>query len=408
MPLLVVGYIAMLLYGSLYPFSGWSIPAVPLFGFLGSWPATLGMADLVQNVLVYAPLGLLTVLWLVDSLSFWSALFFATLAGTTLSFIIESIQQFIPSRVASTSDLAMNLLGTLLGGMVAAFLTRETFSGARLLALRKQWFRSGPLPNIGLVTIGLWALSQTSPLVPSLDIAHLRHGLSLLFHSVQNPQSIVVSDMLTYALYITALGLLTFTIEHRHKPVFVLFMLLIMFVLTSKVLVVGRQLSLEALAGALIAVILLIPLRLIANRAVAVGVLGIVLIATGFTLSELTSIPGLEKNAFNWIPFIGQMASIAGLQDILDIFWPFFAIAYFTGYVTPVYQRDVAALLGGIIILSTLFTLEWFQQNLTGRYGDITQVLIGLSGWIIPWRVSSAGYARQNAVPAETEVRKSR
>lgn len=393
----------MLLYGSLYPFSGWVMPAEPLCGFLGSWPVRLEMADLVQNVLVYAPLGLLTVLWLVGNLRFWPALILTTLSGTAISFIIENIQQFIPSRVASTSDVLMNLLGTFLGGIVAAFLSPETFSGAKLSALRNQWFRTGPLPNVGLITLGLWTLSQTSPLVPSLDIAHARHGLSLLLHSLQTPENVMISAMATYALYITGLGLLAFTIEHRSKPVFVPFLILIAFVLLSKILVIGRQLSLEALAGAFIAVLALIPLRCIVKSGMAVCGLGITLIATGFTLSELTSIPGLEKNAFNWIPFSGQMMSLNGFQDILEVFWPFFAIAYFTRSVTPVYQRDVTAFCGGLIVLSALFVLEWFQQNLAGRHGDITQVLIGLSGWIIPWYIY-AGNVRKGTATTLTEM----
>lgn len=406
MPYLVLGYVVMLLYGSLYPFSGWTIPAAPLLSFLGSWPATFELADIVQNVLVYAPLGLFTVLWLVGTLRLRTALILATLSGVTLSFFIENIQQFIPSRVASTSDLVMNLLGTLLGGIAATFFTRETFSGAKLSEFRNQWFRAGSLPNIGLVTLGLWTLSQTSPLVPSLDIAHLRHGLSLLFHSLQTPGSIAVPDMLIYALYITGLGLLTFTIGYRDKPVFFLFVALIVFVLASKVLVEGRQLSLEALAGAFIAGFLLMPFRVIANSKVAASALGIVLITIGFTLSELTSISGSVKYAFNWIPFSGQMSSLNGLQNILEIFWPFFAIAYFTRYLTPSYRNDEVAFLGGVIVFATLFGLEWVQQNLSGRHGDITQVLIGLSGWVIPWRVRSSDCVMQNAVPAAAKVRK--
>ncbi|MBI5430611.1 MAG: VanZ family protein [Nitrosomonadales bacterium] len=362
------------------------------------------MADIVQNVLVYAPLGLFAMIWLVGSMRFLPALIITTLAGTTLSFIIENIQQFIPSRVASTSDLAMNLLGTLAGGTVAALFTRETFSGAKLSELRNHWFRSGQLPNLGLISLALWTLSQTSPLVPSLDIAHLRHGLSLLFHSLKTPGGMVVPEMMSYALYIAGLGLLTSTIVHREKSALPPFLGLIVFVLMSKVLVEGRQLSLEALTGAFIAVLMLIPLRLIAHSVKVVCVAGIFFIATGFALSELTAVPGAGSYTFNWIPFSGQMSSLNGLQNILDLFWPFFAIAYFTRHITPDYQRDIAAPLGGVIVFSILFTLEWFQQYLPGRYGDITQVMIGLSGWIIPWYVSSTVNDEQNARSASVAV----
>ncbi|MEO8407022.1 MAG: VanZ family protein [Oxalobacteraceae bacterium] len=403
MPFLVLIFIALIVYGSLFPFSDWTVPSAALFSFLASWPPVLEKADLIQNVLAYAPLGLFMVSWLIDSMRFWSALVLATLTGATLSFAMESIQQFIPSRTASTSDLAMNLLGTLAGGMAAAFLTHKTFSGAKLIALRNRWLRTGALPNIGLISLALWALSQTSPLVPTFDIAQLRHGLSLLFHSLQTPKNLIFSQTLTYAFYITALGLLTLTIGRNSKTIFAPFLFFIACILVLKVLVAGRQLSLEALMGAVLAVFLLLPLRRLEKKSV-VSVTGIVLIAAGFTLSELSAVPELPTYAFNWIPFGGQMDSLNGLQNILDIFWPFFALAYFARYMTLAYHRAEVAVFGGITILAGLFGLEWFQQNLPGRYGDITQVLLGISGWVIPWFPGSTDYASQDPAPPRYEV----
>ena len=402
MPTFVLGYLALLVYGSLYPFSGWTIPNDPLFSFLGYWPTKLEKADVVQNVLVYAPLGLLTVSWLVRTMGFKPALFFATFAGIALSFSIESIQQFIPSRTSSTSDLVMNLIGTLAGGIIAAFLTRKTLSGTALIAFRNQQFRAGSLPNIGLVAIGLWALSQTSPLVPSLDISHLRHGLSLLFHALQSPTDLGISKTLTYAFYITGLGLVAATILHRDKPVSVIFLGFVALILISKVLIEERQLSLEALGGALAGGILLLALRSLTRREAAFSFCGIVFIATGFTISELTPVPGMAQLPFNWIPFSGQMSSINGLQNILDLFWPFFAIAYFTRHIVSAYSRFTAsrikgiAIIASLLIFASLFVLEWLQQNLPGRYGDITQVMVGFSGWVIPWLLNLADPSNQS------------
>lgn len=51
-------FLVLIAYGSLYPFDTWRTPAAPLFRFLWHWPAVLTRADLVQNVLAYAPFGL--------------------------------------------------------------------------------------------------------------------------------------------------------------------------------------------------------------------------------------------------------------------------------------------------------------------------------------------------------------
>ena len=390
MPLLIFVYVAMLFYGSLFPFTGWTVPETPLCSFLFFWPSKLGLADIVQNVLVYAPLGLFVTFWLLGKLRFISALMVATVAGTSLSFIIENIQQFIPDRVASTSDVLMNLLGTLLGGLLSSFLTPETFTGSKLSKFWERWFRTGRLPNLGLIALFLWTLSQTSPLVPSLDIAELRQGLSLLFHTLKTSGNIAIPALLTYVLYITGLGLLTLTLGSPGKSIFVPFLTLIVFVLSAKVLVEGRQLSAEALIGAVISVILLYFFKGAGCRLVAISILGIISISAGFILSELTSITGQGTHLFNWIPFSGQMSSLSGFQNILELYWPLFAIAYLAIYVTPIHKRDLAEILGGVAVALTLFILEWFQQYLEGRYGDITQVLIALAGWITPWRLVSS------------------
>jgi VanZ family protein len=405
MPFLVLIFIALIVYGSLFPFSGWTNSGVSLFSFLGSWPTVLEKADLIQNVLAYAPLGLFAVIWLMKSMRFWPALMLATLMGGVLSFIMESIQQFLPSRMASTSDLAMNLLGTFTGGLAAAFLTQKTFSGARFLDLRNRWLHPGILPNIGLITLALWMLSQTSPLVPTFDIAQLRYGLSLLFHSLQTPENLIFHQALTYAFYITGLGLLTLTIAQNSKAIFTPFLLFIASVLMLKILVTGRQLSLEALLGAVLAVFFLLPFRVLPKKEI-IGTTGIILISAGFTLSEISAVPELRTYEFNWIPFGGQMDSLNGLQNILDIFWPFFALSYFACYITPSYRRLEVAVFGGITILITLFGLEWFQQYLPGRYGDITQVLLGIAGWIIPWYLDATEYARKDFYASRGEARR--
>ena len=390
MPLLIFIYVVMLLYGSLFPFTGWTLPEAPLSGFLLLWPSKLGLADVVQNVLVYAPLGLFVTFWLLGKFRFIPALIFATVAGTSLSFIIENIQQFIPSRVASTSDLLLNLLGTFFGGLLSSFLTPDTFTGSKVSKFRERWFRTGRVPNLGLIALCLWALSQTSPLVPSLDVSHLRHGLSLLFHSLRTPENIAPHDLLTYALYITGLSLLALTLAHPGKSIFLPFLILIVFVMSSKVLVEGRQLSAEALIGAVISVMFLFSFKSAGSRTVAVSVLGIIFISAGFILSELTSIPGQGTHIFNWIPLSGQMSSLSGLQDILELYWPLFAIAYLAICVTPNHKRDLTEIFGGIAAALILFILEWFQQFLEGRYGDISQVLIALAGWFTPWRLASS------------------
>ncbi|MES2069208.1 MAG: VanZ family protein, partial [Pseudomonadota bacterium] len=380
-------YALLILYGSLFPFNDWTYPQLPLYTFLSVRPS-LERADLVQNVLVYAPLGLLLVLRLNRGMRFWSAVIVASVVGSLLSFTVESIQQFLPSRVASLSDLAMNFLGSFLGGVFAIFMSPETLTGKKLLAYRNLWLRAGALANVGIAVLAIWVLSQTSPLVPSLDFAHMRHGLALLKHAFLYPESFSYAKLATYSLYLLGLGLLTVTIVRRDKPALLVFVALVGFVLCCKVVIVNRQLALEALLGAVVALVLLLPLRYLSARLMAAT--GIMLILAGFTVFELAPVDGGFSYPFNWIPFVGQMSSLSGLENILELLWPFMALAYFTRYSVPFFRHTEAAFFGGLAVLAIIFCEEWYQQFVPGRYGDITQVMLGFAGWVLPWCIGSA------------------
>ncbi|MFB9243737.1 VanZ family protein [Massilia antarctica] len=378
---LVLVFVVLIVYGSLYPFTGWSAPGAPLFGFLFGGHLRVEKADLVQNVLAYMPFGLFMVAWLMRSTRFGVALVTAAVAGGALSLSMESIQQFLPSRDASRIDLVLNIAGSVAGGMLASLLHGHTLAGPRLVALRAHWLRSGTLPNLGLAALALWALSQTSPLVPTFDMEQLRHGLALLYRSLQQPQVMDMAQMLTYACYLAGLGLLARTVTRDDKPALLLFGSLVACVLVLKIIVDGRQLSLEAVAGAFAAWMFLLA----ASRLRQAAWIGMVLIGAGFVISELA--PGTDgmRYGFNWIPLVGQMRSLSGLQNILEIFWPFFAIACFARLLTPIGHRQPVVVIGTVGIAAAVFWLEWEQQALPGRFGDITQVLLACAGWVIPW-----------------------
>jgi VanZ family protein len=385
MLLAMLAYLVLVLFGSLYPFQGWHVPASPLFSFLWIWPLHLDKADLVQNVLVYAPFGLLTTLWLSRAMRLAPALLLAVVLGTLLSLAVECLQQLNPARVASVADIAMNSLGTACGALLSTAMLRHTFSGAVMLTWRDHWFRRGALANTGLVIFAFWLLSQTSPLVPTLDVGHLRHALSGLFHAVQDPRHIDLPKLVSYACDIAALGIIALLLSRPERPVMMLFVLSIACVLLAKVIIVSRVLSLEATGGAALGIAACAALRIAPGR--LLPFLGMLLAAAGLTVSELTPVRGGATSSFNWIPFVGQMHTYAGLENILELLWPFMAISWFARMATPRSAASWAMPVGAVLVTAAVFALEWGQQWLPGRYGDITQVLLCLAGWIIPWCV---------------------
>jgi VanZ family protein len=383
--LAMLAYLVLLLYGSLYPFQGWRAPVSPFFSFLRVWPSHLDKADLVQNVLVYAPFGLLAALWLSRAMRLARALLLAVALGTLLSLAVECLQQLNPARVASVVDIAMNSLGAACGAMLSTAMLRHTFSGAVMLTWRDHWFKRGALANTGLVIFAFWLLSQTSPLVPTLDVGHFRHALSGLFHALQDPRHINLPKLVNYACDIAALGIIALLLSRPERPVMTLFVLAVACVLLAKVVVVSRVLSLEAAGGAALGIAACAGLRIAPRR--LFPFFGMLLAMGGFTVSELISVRGGIISSFNWIPFAGQMRTYAGLENILELLWPFMAISWFARIATPRRVASRAMAVGAVLVTAAVFALEWRQQWLPGRYGDITQVLLCLVGWTIPWCV---------------------
>nr|WP_217344901.1 VanZ family protein [Noviherbaspirillum sp. L7-7A]MBV0879097.1 VanZ family protein [Noviherbaspirillum sp. L7-7A] len=380
-------YAALLVYGSLYPFSHWQAPALPAMAFLLHWPAHLDKADVLQNVLVYAPFGLLAALWLAGRMQARPAALLATIMGTALSMAMECLQQFNPARVASLVDIAMNALGSGLGALLAGTMLRHTLSGALALAWRDRWFRHGALANTGLVIAALWLLSQTSPLVPTLDVSHLRRALSGLWHALHDPRLIVMTQLLTYACLFSGMGALILLLARPGKPALRLFALTVLAMLMAKALIVGRVLSLEACAGAGLALLASLLLRTLPLRILPWT--GMLMIVLGFAIAELAPGPPWMVAEFNWTLFTGQMRSVAGLSNILELLWLFMALAWFMRIALPNGGTRRIALVGAVLTAVAVFALEW-QQQFHGRYGDITQVMLCVAGWIIPWCVPAA------------------
>lgn len=152
-------YGALIVYASLYPFMGWRIPGVTPWAFLRfPWPHWWTGFDLMANLLGYLPFGALVFGALVRTgTSVRVAWPLALLAGASLSLSLEMIQNYLPQRVASNVDLALNITGTFLGAVIA--LGVNAFGGVeRWQAIRERWFidrSAGGLSLLFLWPIGL-------------------------------------------------------------------------------------------------------------------------------------------------------------------------------------------------------------------------------------------------------------
>lgn len=181
LPLTLAGaYTALVIYASLYPFSGWHDSGAPVLDFLdAAWPRWYTVFDLVTNALGYLPLGFLWVPALQPRLGRVAAVIAAVLLCAGLSFGLETVQNFLPSRVPSNLDLASNSFGGLIGALLGAWGGRSLLDGGRLHQLRQRNFVAGGGGDWGLLLLGLWLLSQLNPETLLFGNGNLRPLLDL-------------------------------------------------------------------------------------------------------------------------------------------------------------------------------------------------------------------------------------
>lgn len=218
---LALAWVALVLYASLYPFTGWRWP--PGLGLADllrlPWPPWAVAVDVAFNVAGYAPLGGLLLLALRRSgvAMVWAVLLALALPAA-LSYATEVTQQFLPGRHPSLKDLAANAGGAALGVVLALVAQALGLLGAWQRA-RERWFLRDSAGALAL--LALWPLTLLFPAPVPLGLGqglvHLRELLALSLAGVDWAQHLYVLlaveptsaplDPLREAL-ITAMGLL--------------------------------------------------------------------------------------------------------------------------------------------------------------------------------------------------------
>jgi VanZ family protein len=173
-------YALLAIYGSLYPLTGWTNSGAPLAAFLSAgWPRYTSAFDIAINIAAYVPMGFLWVAGLRPTLGRWLTPIAAVVIGALLSLCLETLQNFLPSRVPSNLDLACNTVGTFLGTLAGTFWASTLLDGGRLYALRHRVFVPGTMADKGLLLILLWLLTQFNPETLLFGNGDLRELLDL-------------------------------------------------------------------------------------------------------------------------------------------------------------------------------------------------------------------------------------
>jgi VanZ family protein len=371
--LLLLGYLAFLIYASLYPITSLRSPEEsPMSLFFGK--RALSRTDAFTNVLVYLPLG-----FLLGRLSPRRKVGRAVLIGSALSLLIEYLQAFIPARVPSVFDWGLNVAGTFLGAGMAARVGRIPWQAVGAFLVE------GAPARLGLAAVATWAAAQLFPFVPSADVDNLKDGFRPIWDVVRGRVPFSISQALAYALAALSLSWILARCLRPGRLSSAVVPLFFLVVLLAKVPILTRQLGLEALAGA--AVGIAVSRRLDDTEGYAVPFLAA---AGAYVVDALRSEATGSFYPLSWIPFRAHLSNeLIGASDILAGAWPFLALAFIVQRSSPSNRRRVAVL-GTVAVFAGAMALEWAQQFVPGRTPDVTDALIAATAWFLPWLASDS------------------
>ncbi len=318
----LAGYVVLILASSLHPYAGWRPLSLWSFEFITApLPPFITRTDLTTNFLVYVPLGYLLALRLAQPRRRYRAVLFAALAGMALSLTLETLQQFIPGRIASNLDAALNALGTLTGALLTLHHQRLLRAARWVRSWRLARFRPGLRVNLGLVLIVLWGLAQFA-LLPVPGAGWLELHLRPFDTAPGGLDQLNLAWFAAIALEMTTLGAFTASLLRPGRYVSTL-VLLFLLAFTVKLLaatvllklkVVGGVLSLETLIAFLLAFwLLLTPWVSRHRRATAIALLGAILLLR-FWLGSYLLLPKTS------------LLNIVGLAKAVASLWPWVAL----------------------------------------------------------------------------------
>jgi VanZ family protein len=326
-------YTGLIAYASLYPFTGWHDSGVSIWTYLfAPWPRYWTGFDLAINVLGYLPLGLLWVAALQTRVPPRFAALVAVLLGFAVSLSMETVQNFLPSRVSSNVDLASNTLGTLLGALGGVRWGAALLPGGAVHALRERLIVPGRAGDHGLILIAFWLLAQLNPETLLFGTGDLRRLFDLPGSMPFSAERFTVLEAAITAAATTAVGLCAATLLKAARFLALTVLLLTTLgvrMLGEAVLVdpghFGHWLTPGNASGAAFGVLVVFAAAFLpqwSQRAIASLCL---LLATAL-VNLAPQNPYLAEMQQNWQQ--GSFLNFNGLTRLLSYLWPFLALPW--------------------------------------------------------------------------------
>ncbi|MEO0410425.1 MAG: VanZ family protein [Pseudomonadota bacterium] len=286
------GLICLLIaFVSLFPFNFQmnGVTAQAWQSFLAPRSFAMSRGDLLGNIVLFIPYGLIGVLLLAQRRSAWPAYTALALAGAGFGLFLQVLQIALPTRDESIPDVGANMIGLVVGALGAFGLVRAPIPKSMSTA---------PIAVTPALLLGCWIAYRLIPFVPSIDFKSIKNSLKPL---LVNPQFDAVSVFNDSVSWLLAGFLLRHMSVAARYDRFLWALVLGTFLL--EILIIKNNVHLSGTLGAVIGLALWTLWLGRQRRAAALlaALLIAKLILSGLAPFEL----GANARAFNLIPFAG-------------------------------------------------------------------------------------------------------
>jgi VanZ family protein len=359
-PGLLLLAIALVIYGSLYPWDfDFHRQVDPLYVLLHSWPdawSRFVARDIALNVLLYIPVGALAFLSMRPRRRMRFPVLLAAIAlGFALSTSMELLQVYDDHRVSSLLDIATNTAGTVAGALMALLFAPAVAAFAAAHTRR--------LDRAGALLAALWAGFMFYPFFPVFSSYRLRAELAQLWHGF------AVSPVRVWdgAAEWFALALALTAVAGRLRP---RWLAGIMSLLPLRFMIVTRTVAWNDMLAAGLALVLWSTIP--EHRHLRAG---IAIVLSAVLVYELAPFHWQAATTpFSWIPFAPtfeserQSAVVIVARKAFD----------YGAAVWVLHQAGWRYKVAGSCVAAALFALELLQRHLPGRTPETTDAVIAL------------------------------
>jgi len=370
---------ALILYGTLYPFSfssGLREESIVTL-LLESLNGRFGRGEAIANVILFSPFGFFAMQRVLPRVPRPIRLIIIVVAGAAFSFGIECAQSRLPGRIVSIYDIAANTAGALLGSLAGWKNWRGKLSGFRS---DDSGFAIFPL-----LLLGAWLCRRLYPFAPTLDVQNVKDALKpLIFGAFSSMDALwfFIVTMIVCRLVMT----ITSTGRIRTALIF-----LPLVVIAVKPFITGGGISQAEILGTLsgIAVWWYILGRLRMNAGILAFLLMALIVVRELSPFVFSANPG----HFSFIPFDRFLKAVTYI-NILQ----FIEKIFLYGALVWLLVKTVRSLKFSLILSVVLLTgIEIMQMYMPGRVTEITDpllaVILGVFLYFLDLRDETSAFA---------------